>query len=360
MLLRAVGIQGNYIEEVTGEIDRIRSGCNDCVNSFYPDCKECQACTSKCFITKKVYINEKNMHGSQVRLNANALKMLLLFHFLRPDANGIVKNVSLSVLTEKIGCDRRTIVNNMKYLDKHGYIKYTSTYHGTRSILILNYKDAFKKSSEGGKGYVVFNEALLNKLLSIDKIILLRIYLRNMVEIDSYNKDERSPINVVSKSYQSMRRSLPSYCTKKVINSILPEKDDVFHIKRQEQGITFSLNADYIGKRHRREMTRRYYDGLGKYLHNLNMAVTQKKKGLLKKDNEFYDLLFDLKEPRLMILTDEELTNIAQLAVYYDYEIACEAISFTLTQLSNIEESIESYGAYMRSYIEKAYGKMAS
>lgn len=362
LLIRAIGIQENYIEEITDIIDQERSGCKDCIHSFFPGCKECAECNSKCYKTKKIYINEKNMYGTQTRLNANALKMLIYFHFLRPDANGIIKNVPINDITKILKCDRRTVINNMKLLDKHGYIKYSQTYHGTRNILILNYKDAFKKADEGGKGYVVFNESLINKLLNIDKIVLLRIFLRNMVEIDNYNKDDRSSINMVTKTYRSMRRFLPSYCTKKVIDKIITAHNDadIFHVKKQGEAFVFSLNNDCIGKRQRRELVKKYYDDLSKFLRRLNEASIEKNKKGLRNDSEFYDILFDISSPKLMILTEEELMNLAQLAVYYEYDVVVDAILHSLKYKSDTGDNVKSYGAYIRNYIEKAYGRMAS
>lgn len=362
LLIRAVGIQENYIEEITGMIDVERSGCNDCIHSFYPDSNACKDCPNKCYITKKVYVNEKNMYGQQSRLNANALKMLIYFHFLRPDTYGIIKNVSITGTADALNCTRRTVINNMKLLDKHGYIKYTQTYNGNRNVLLLNYADAFKKAEEGGKGYVVFNDSFFKKIINLDKIVLLRIYLRNMVEIDGFNKDDRGLINMVTKSYKSMKRSLPAYCTKKLLNSLLMDStgSDIFHVKQSDDGFVFSLNRDYIAKRKRRELVKKYYEEISRFVHDLNESALKKKDGRLTNGEKFQDFFFDIPVPELMILLEDEIHNLAQLAVYYELDVVEDAILYSYKYRIETKDTLLSVGAFVRNYIEKAYGRMAS
>ena len=49
-------------------------------------------------------------------LKANAIKLFLLLHFYHPDNNGIVYNLEACELASVIGCNVRTVWNNLRYL----------------------------------------------------------------------------------------------------------------------------------------------------------------------------------------------------------------------------------------------------
>ena len=359
-LIQSIGIQANYKEEVTTVIDKQNSGCSDCIHSFDSSGSFCKDCPSKCYVIKKIYHNEKNIYGAKPRLKSNAVKLLLYFHFLRPDENGIIKNISLKDTAAYLKCDLRTIYNNMKLLDSYGYIKYTKTCEGTRNVLIISYKDAFKKATDGGRGYVVFNKPLLDKLLKIDNIITLRLFIRNLVEIDSFNKDDSSPINMITKSYSQLKRELPSYCKKSIINNALSYKDSLFFIRQTDAGITFTLNEEYIGKRKRREHTKYCTYQLTKFINILNESIRKQREGLLDSSDPNYNLVYSFINPRFITVLPDDIYNLAQLAVYYSIEQVEEALLFSWEYYLQKHEEIESYGAVVRTFIEKAYRRLAS
>ena len=361
ILVQAIGVQANYSEVITTDIDKEKSGCFDCVHSFDSSGTSCLDCPSKCYLTKKVYRNEKNIYGSKPRLKSNAIKLLLYFHFLRPDDNGIIKNISLKDTAGFLRCDLRTVYNNMKLLDSYGYIKYTKTYDGTRNVLILAYKDAFKKADEGGRGYVVINKPLLDKLIMIEDIITLRLFIRNLVELDSLNKkDESASINMITKSYKELKRELPSYCKKNIINKALSYKDKVFFIKKEDNGITFTLNEEYIGKRKRKEQTKYCTYQLNKFIKALNESIRRQKDDSLDINDPNYDILYSHINPKFINVLPNEVYELAHLAVYYSLEQVKEALCLAWEYYMLKNEEIESYGAVVRTFIEKAYGRMAA
>lgn len=360
ILVQAIGIQANYTEEISTDIDKHKSGCHDCIHSFTNNSPVCNSCPTKCYLTKKVYHNEKNLYGSKPRLKSNAIKLLLYFHFLRPDENGIIKNVSLKNTASYLKCDIRTIYNNMKLLDSYGYIKYTRTCEGTRNVLILSYKDAFKKAAEGGRGYIVVNKPLLDKLLLIDNIITLRLFIRNLVELDSYNKDDSAPINMITKSYRELKRELPSYCKKSIITKALSNKEELFFVRKTETGITFTLNEEYIGKRKRKEHTKYCTYQLNKFINELNESIRRQREGTLDNADSYYAMLYSYINPRFITILPDDIYNLAQLAVYFSLEQVKEALLLAWEYYQLKDQEIESYGAVVRTFIEKAYGKMAS
>lgn len=58
-------------------------------------------------------------------LKANAIKLLLLLHFYHPDSNGIIRDLDANELAVNVGCNVRTIWNNLKTLQEYTYISYS-------------------------------------------------------------------------------------------------------------------------------------------------------------------------------------------------------------------------------------------
>lgn len=360
LLIQAVGIQDNYIEEVTDVIDTEKSGCSDCPHSFYPDKEACSMCEHKCYLTKKIYHNEKNKYGTKNRLKANALKILLCLHFLRPDQNGIVKNVNLKELAEHLDCSLRTVTNNLSLLKDSGYVYYTTTCNGRRNILITDYKDNFLKAEEGGKGYVVLNKAFLDKILAITNITTLRIHLRNMVELDNLNKNGKSGINVVSKSYKKLQRELPTYCKRGVIKKALTGEDGIFYIKHDASSgeVRFSLNDAYIGKKSRAKEIDSTVHSLKKYIDSFNDALFAYEEDKLDSSSIFYDLLERVSSRGYWQIRTKDLINIAQLADYYSYDIIEQAMTIAYEKYLLEDGKVSSYGAVIRTIAQKLYAYM--
>ena len=139
IIIQAVGIQRNYSENVTIKIDKEKTGCISCPYAEFPNAEKCAVCEKRCFITEKKYINEKNKYGTKNRLKINALKMLIYFHFLHPDSNGLIKNVSIKELAQTLHCDERTVTNNIKLLQDYGYIYFSKSFSGKRNIMLVDY-----------------------------------------------------------------------------------------------------------------------------------------------------------------------------------------------------------------------------
>lgn len=363
LLIQAVGIQENYIEEVVTEIDTVLSGCSDCVHSFEPEDSRschCDKCPTKCFIKKKIYRNEKNRNGNKHRLKSNAIKILIYLHFQAPDIRGIVKNVYLKDMAAAIDCDMRTLNKNIELLVEYGYISTTSTTCGTKNFLIDKYEDYFKTAEEGGRGYIVMNKELMEELLSLNNILALRLFIRNLVEIDSLNKSkDDAPINVITKSYEEIRRNLPGYCKKNIILKALNSKCDIFFIKKEEDRVTFSLNEEYIGKRKRKQLTKRYNYQFEKFINSFNESIRKKREGSLRVDDPNYYFVNGFVSPNFITAMPDEIYRIARLAVYYSFNTVKEMLVDVWEKYTYRGEEIRDYASLTTTFVENAYGKMA-
>ena len=109
VLTKAIGLQKNYIEVYSQGPDVLNERESNCSNCVIHQKKEelkmlgleqaadqihcfCHTCSSSVwepsYTTEKRYINEKNRYGYQPTLKSNAIKLLLLYHFLHPDGRG--------------------------------------------------------------------------------------------------------------------------------------------------------------------------------------------------------------------------------------------------------------------------------
>lgn len=357
IIIQAVGIQRNYSENVTIEIDKEKTGCNSCPYAEFPNAENCAVCEKRCFITEKKYINEKNKYGTKNRLKINALKMLIYFHFLHPDSNGLIKNVSIKELAQTLHCDERTVTNNIKLLQDYGYIYFSKSFSGKRNIMLVDYKSYFNKAENQGKGYIVMNKAFLEKLLEMDNIITARVHLRNLVEIDALNKDGKHGINTISKSYKQLQHELPSYCKKGIIQKSLTGKDGIYYIKHDEENgvVKFSLNEAYIGKRSRNHEINAIAKRLKAFVSDLQDAAMGYGSVEIDENNRFYNMLCEIEEPLYWHENHFNFNNLAKLADYYTCEIIEESIMIIYSQYICNNIPVESLGALVRTISEKIY-----
>ena len=194
-IIQSLGIQKNYTEVIETTVDAIdysNTACSTCkykaiINTFdenskpYADaCASCASCPHKTLIQKnvykKIYHNEKNRYGYRPMLKANAIKLFLLLHFYHPDNNGIVYNLEACELASVIGCNVRTVWNNLKVLEEYTYISYSKNEYGLINVILNDYENYYLPANKGGRGFLVMSKELLTKLNSTDSLVSLRIF----------------------------------------------------------------------------------------------------------------------------------------------------------------------------------------
>lgn len=118
-------------------------------------------------------------------LKANAIKLFLLLHFYHPDNNGIVYNLEACELASVIGCNVRTVWNNLKVLEEYTYISYSKNEYGLINVILNDYENYYLPANKGGRGFLVMSKELLTKLNSTDSLVSLRIFIRELLSLDS-------------------------------------------------------------------------------------------------------------------------------------------------------------------------------
>lgn len=373
VLVQSLGLQKNYteqIEEETEIIDYNNTACQDCkyralINSFKPGCEAynnataiCAACPKKQITTqvvyKKIYHNEKNKYGYKPRLKTNAIKLLLLLHFCHPDRFGIVQNLNVDMLAIRLGCDVKTIKNNLNTLTQYGYISYCKLSPHFINLCLCDYEQYYLPANKGGRGFFVMSEGLLNELLNINNLLSLRIHLRELIEIDNLNA--KGPFTAISKSYKELKLSLPDYCKPCNIRRAISVSDGIFDISFKENSIRFEISDIFNCRKQKQICYDQYMDMFEAFVRDFNDTVGFVNSNLSSpgKYSNFFDVDAVSTEPfdfRLIKLKPVDYEDLAGLAMQYSYEHVMFALSQIYKSYIINERRITNLGGLVRTAI---------
>lgn len=344
VLTRALGLQENYTEVVDHTItvlDEETSGCLTCKwheirefsepdSDLYKSCTAaCENCSTKCtkqeHVYKKIYHNEKNKFGYAQRLKSNAIKLFLLYHMQSVDAHGIIRNINLKDMAEIIGCNIKTIKNNNEILKEYGYIYFTETSLHTINVFLPEYETYYLPASVGGRGFIVLSREVFQVINSINTLNEIRITLRQFMEFDYKGMKDTSSIE---KSYGELRRTLPTYCKRNVIQKAAA-KLSMFITEIKDNIIRFTLRTEYNAKKTKEQTLAQYKQDLTDFCHSFNEDVVRANTEIFDTTRSKYRDFFkaDCNRYRLLCFTDLELEDLSSLCLQYSYHIVIDALS---------------------------------
>lgn len=382
VLSKSIGLQKNYIEEYVQSEDKLnetKSGCHECpiyktkqqliaigltesVEELHAKCKNCSTSVWEPSYTQHVrYINEKNKFGYQPTLKSNAIKLLLLYHFLQPDANGFIKNVSIKSLASTIGCTVATIIASNKILSKYDYcyIGESGLYDKHINVYLTEYKNYHKTAAEGGRGYITMSSDMLMDLIGISSLNTLRLNLKGILEVDnaSYAQTQNRNYSSVETTYKKLRGFLPSYCKNNVIRKALEKDASIFDLTFYDKGVSFSIHEKYAQKKLRNSMLENTKENLIDFVENINST---------------FDALENVKHPDEKAKIDEILSamhiskmeqyppltlqmkdyeDLASLSLQYNIQIVHTAIVHIYNRYITAKHPVEKFGALARTVI---------
>ena len=241
----ALRLQENFIEyKEEKHIDELATGCSFCEH----DCNSeaCASCPHKIYeiSTKKVYVNEKNKYGVRKVLKRNAMLLFLYLHFLNPDKAGHVF-IDIEEASEMIGCDVKTIRNNLYLLSENNYIALGKTdCPGYYQLFIKGYNEYFKKAIENGRGYTTISKELFDELLKVKDINSLRLILRTFLHsVESGAKN----IQKKERTYKEVKRELPNYVTQKSMREVLNGNTfgKLFDVKERKRTVILNIKENF-------------------------------------------------------------------------------------------------------------------
>ena len=371
VLTKALGLQKNYSEiiETSKEvIDIEASGCESCRwhsiktvtkpgEILYDECNSaCNACPHRCmkaeYTYKKIYHNEKNRFGYQPRLKANAIKLFIAYHFLNVNSFGFIQNVDLQELATKLACDIKTIHNNNELLHEYGYISFVKTDSHLANIYLPDYENYFKPASQGGRGFLVMSETVLDEILKITSINELRITLRQLMEFDLLkNRTE----NNVEKTYKELRRMLPAYCKRNIIKQV-SEKLTMFVVDMKDSVIRFCIKDEFNASLQKEEQLKFYEQEITTFAKEFSNDVAEINTSITHYKESKYSEFFEDVEPnageyRCWLLKLNEISDLASLCLQYSWHTVIKALQSIYKTYKMKNQIIQNLGGLCRTII---------
>ena len=325
-------------------------------------CASCASCPHKTLIQKnvykKIYHNEKNRYGYRPMLKANAIKLFLLLHFYHPDNNGIVYNLEACELASVIGCNVRTVWNNLKVLEEYTYISYSKNEYGLINVILNDYENYYLPANKGGRGFLVMSKELLTKLNSTDSLVSLRIFIRELLSLDS--PELKGVASVDYKNIRDIRNTLPSYCKPSVIKAKLTKNSDIFNVTFKDDVVRFEIDKAYIPKNQKAYAHEEYVGILQNFIweFNQNVAYVNSGETVSAKFSSFFNIKTSVASYKLMKLTDIEIDDIASLSLHYSYEIVMNALSVVYKEYYMYEKTINNLAGLMSTIIRAQFNNL--
>lgn len=379
-LTRAIGLQKNFKEIIlTGpdKLDQYKSGCLSCPvhkaknqlemiglsaqsNILNEKCHGCSSAVwEKQYEIK--YINERNIYGYQPRLKSNALKLLIVYHFLQPDQLGIIKNINVKDLALILQVDERTITYNNEILSNYGYCHFSDSGWGKNQINVLlpDYRNYHKPAAEGGRGYLTFSQDILDTLLP-QNLNQLRLTLKGLLETD--RQALVSGTAEVDITYDRLRGFLPVYCNRSIIRKTLSDMDTpIFDLQETDTYVTFRLMPDYNGKELRTQYIKENRKEMVDYLDTLNSYIDEAQVTSQEESRESIDMALNIlgitlaEQYRPYFLHNNDYDDLAALCVQYSSSIVRQAVIDIYNNYINATPQlvIKNYGGLIRSIIQK-------
>lgn len=355
----AVGLQSNY-----SFIERVPA-CSNCpahknleLYKDFSDSEEYIKARNTCEIcphvkAHKEYRNESNQYGTRKCLNTNALLLFLLYHFLQPDENGIVRNVSVQEIADLLSVKKKTIINNNKILSDRGYIYTSSSYDlGTINIWIRDYKSYFMNANQGGRGYLTLSKDTFQSLSESHSINFLRIQIKELLEIDDHSILGKTTIR---KTYHELQRFLPSYCKRHIIQKLFQTTTSIFHTSTTDNYIDFSLPDTFPGKTMKEQYVLENKEKIAMEIESIQKAIQEKKKHPALKfysGIKWFDCL-PITEYAALNLTNAQINDLANLSVQFSLNHVLRALSVIYENFICMDTQIRSFGGLARRIIQQ-------
>lgn len=371
VLIQALGIQKNYttiIENTVEVVDYSNPSCSSCkykaiIENFDKDSDMyktastyCADCPNKLLttqnVTKKVYHNEKNRYGYRPMLKSNALKLLLLLHFFHPDRFGIIKNVDTREIAQKLNCNIKTVWNNLEILSSYTYISYSKTDTYSINLILNDYENYYLPAHKNGRGFLVLSFDLLNKIILLDSLVTLRIYLRELINLDNANLKGQASVD--HKTFKDIRQVLPAYCKPCIIKkSIENASTDIFTTSINNNIIRFEIDKRYIAKNQKTILLQETTDKLKKFIMDFNSVIPEVNSGEIQpeKYNSFLPVDYDIVYYKLISIKKDELDDLANIAIHYSYDLMMLALSNVYKQYILFDKPIKNLPGLVSSIV---------
>lgn len=372
VLIQSLGIQKNYttiVENTVEVVDYSNSNCTSCkykaiIETFNEESdmykkasSYCSNCPNRTLTTqnviKKIYHNEKNRYGYRPMLKSNALKLFLILHFYHPDRFGIIKDIDVREIAALLNCNIKTVWNNLDILSSYTYISYSKNDTYSINLLLNDYESYYLPANKNGRGFLVLSYDLLNKILKINSLVALRIYLRELINLD--NSNLKGQASVDHKTIKDIRRLLPAYCKPCIIRKSIENcSNDIFTVSINENVIRFEIDEHYIAKNQKRILLDETISKLKTFIFNFNSFIPEVNSGSIQPAllRSFISPENNVRHYKLISIPKDELKDLANIAVHYSYDLMFNALSYVYNQYVLYDRHIKNLPGLVSTVIQ--------
>ena len=257
-----------------------------------------------------------------------------------------------------IGCNVRTIWNNLHVLQEYTYISYSKTQYGFINVILNDYENYYLPANKGGRGFLVMSKELMSRLNSIDSLVSLRIFIRELLSLDS--PDLKGVASVDYKNIRDIRNTLPAYCKPSIIKSKLISTSDIFRVSFKDDVVRFEIDKTFIPKNQKTYVHDEYVDMLNQFIWNFNQNVAYINSGenISDRFSSFFNMNTPVASYKLMKLSDIEIDDIASLSLHYSYEIVMNALSVVYKQYYMYEKTVSNLAGLLSTIIRTHFDNL--
>lgn len=377
VIIRAIGLQANF-KDNSDKLDEKASGCFSCPHFLVKEkykknsgCEEyesadsaCVKCTKKVYISK--YVNESNRYGYSHPLSLCAIKIFLYLHLLSPTSIGVVGGVHVPTIARELKCSEKTVHSCLRNLQEYGYIYYRRDQErGCYLIILLEYQEYFKPAAKGGRGYFILSRQLFEKLIKVNQLNIMRLYIRMYlnIELNRQKYPKREPIRKDTKSLAELRNYLPAYLKPCNIIQMISVESDIYNIEIREK-ITFTLGPSLYGADIKKQILKENEERLLIHIFETDNILSERYRCWMPEDAvptylmQTVENMVKTKVIAQVAVSEKDIQDMVQMSVQYSFEhVICVLHQIWETNL--VGSLYGKYGAIMRNMIEQEISNTA-
>ena len=337
-------------------------------------------------VTSTIKTNSSTENSKSKKcLSTTSLLFWLYLHYLSPDQEGLVRDISIKDATEILGFSNKGIRKAIEILSDLGYIYASTIYKNTVTIMLPEFKNYFLKAKDGGHGYIELSyENFLNivsiaakrkKRISKDDTTVcqnekyknkniinqIRIKLRAFLICEHaqrmFKKGKKATKKVV-KNISDLLEFLPGYFYPKALLETIKCISDVISYTVDDKKITLEAKIeDFNGQYERKKTMCKIRKDLKEKIEKINRAINlyneqnlspqflRDAAGLFVKDDFGYAY-------ESYVITENDLDDLSTLSVNFGKENVIEAVEYIYSNFIIAGRTIKNFGALVRRSIQ--------
>lgn len=233
------------------------------------------------------------------RLSRLSILLLVSLHFCSSiDSNGIIKNVDLNEIAEKLNCSVRAVLISAQSLVKYGFIYLAKISTCKYSIKIVSYTSYHLTAIEGGMGYLNVTGDMLNNLISIKDVNCVRSTITLILDQDEGKLKEKRKqkkldnvkpavsVNVQGKiTIKDFKQRLPKHISNIKLSKVINQDKlrEIVNCKIENNVLYYSFNDKYNTDTYKESIKEQYLKQINDYLNKSTVySETKDQKDLLQ------------------------------------------------------------------------------